>query len=227
MTELRKELPPLPERMQRLPVSDRGYPVPWFVQWMDERHEATPVGEGVPEFRVMRRDAMQIAVQQKRCWVCGEPLGVYMAFVAGPMCAVNRTSSEPPSHRDCAIFSAIACPFLTRPHARRREGGAIETLGEDMPGVALLRNPGVALVWITKRYGIYSDGNGGQLFHMGDPTEVLWYAEGREATREQVQHSIDTGLPFLEELIAEEDDKGREELVRMTAEVMDNLAPAA
>ena len=32
MTELRKGLPPLPPRMRALPISDKGYPVPAFVE---------------------------------------------------------------------------------------------------------------------------------------------------------------------------------------------------
>lgn len=31
-----------------------------------------------------------------------------MTFVVGPMCELNRISGEPPSHRECAEFSA-AC----------------------------------------------------------------------------------------------------------------------
>lgn len=34
-TSLRADLPPLPPRMQRLPVDERGYPVSFFVAWPD------------------------------------------------------------------------------------------------------------------------------------------------------------------------------------------------
>src|SRR5215831_18617572 len=112
---LRPELPPLPRRMKALPV-DRGYPVPWFVEWID----------GVPDFRIMDGRKLVRAVRERLCWVCGQPLGSFLAFTVGPMCAVNRISSEPPSHRDCAVFSAKACPFLTRPTMRRREAGRPE-----------------------------------------------------------------------------------------------------
>src|SRR5262245_2742625 len=103
-TILRPELPPVPERMRKLPLH-RGYPVPWFVEWI----------EGVPDFRIMDGRKLVRAVKEKRCWVCGELMGSYLAFTIGPMCAVNRISAEPPSHRECASFSARGCPFLTRP----------------------------------------------------------------------------------------------------------------
>jgi hypothetical protein len=67
----------------------------------------------------------------------------------------------------------------------------------------LTRNPGVALVWTTRRYGLKHDPGGGMLFDIGDPESVSWWCEGRAATREEVQHSIDTGLPALEEIAAE------------------------
>lgn len=162
--------------------------MPWFVQWID----------GVPDFRVMR--PRTDATETRRCWVCGKSLGRYMAYVAGPMCAINRTSAEPSSHRECAIFSATACPFLTRPHAKRREGG----LPEDSvvaAGKMIARNPGVALVWVTEgQYRTKRDSDGLVLFDLGPPTEVLWYCEGREATRAEVDASIETGLPSLQEL---------------------------
>src|SRR6267154_1896953 len=100
-----------PKRSAELPRDERGYPVPWFVEWID----------GKPDFRVMDSDKLVEAIKYKRCWVCGGPLGHYKVFTIGPMCMVNRTSAEPPSHRDCAEFSVRNCPFLTTPDMHRRE----------------------------------------------------------------------------------------------------------
>ena len=54
----------------------------------------------------------QRAFKRGLCWVCGEPLGVHKVYAIGPMCVINRTTSEPASHRDCAEFAVKACPFL-------------------------------------------------------------------------------------------------------------------
>ena len=35
------------------------------------------------------------------------------------------------------------------------------------------------------------------LVRVGDPTETLWYAKGRPATRDEVDASIESGLPLL------------------------------
>lgn len=201
MTVLRSELPPLPDRMKQLKIDSRGYPVPWFVAWLSEKpaegvepKEVTP-GEGYPEFRVLRRRAVREALQFDQCWICGGQMGRYKAFVIGPMCMVNLVNSEPPSHIDCADFAARACPFLSRPSMVRREGNL--PAGGEMPGVASLRNPGVAVVWVTDRGFPIKRVPNGILFDLPDPSEVRIYCKGRPATREEVRESLDSGLPTL------------------------------
>lgn len=185
---IRKELHALPARMLDLPVDDRGYPVPWFVDWID----------GKPEFRAMDLSKFRRALKEKLCWVCGGRLGVHVTFVAGPMCGINRTSAEPPSHGDCGLWSAINCPFLNNPRQVRREDPDILSSRESVAGMMITRNPGVAMLWNTREYETFGDGKGGILIQMGEPESVSWYAEGRLATRAEVLHSIDSGLPNLE-----------------------------
>jgi hypothetical protein len=186
---LRPELPPLPLHMKHLPVDDRGYPIPWFVAYVD----------GKPDFRIMDTAKLaRVLKGDKRCWVCGEKLPNRFAFTVGPMCAVNRISSEPPSHRECAWFAAIACPFLSRPRMHRREAG-LPDVGP-AAGLMIDRNPGVALVWVTRSYQVVDTGQRNQnhwLFRMGDPVAVYCYAAGRPATTEEIRASVESGLPLL------------------------------
>jgi hypothetical protein len=192
--EIRPELPELPPRMRKLHVDRRGYPVPWFVAWVN----------GEPDHRIMATEKMRLAMQAKLCMICGEPLGGNVAFVIGPMCAINRTSSEPPSHVECADYSARACPFLTRPNMRRRPlGEELEAIKKPPPGQMIERNPGATGVWVTKATAFRAwpahRGGKGTLFDLGEkPSEVRWYCEGRPATRTEVQHSIDTGFHLLQ-----------------------------
>src|SRR4051812_961023 len=104
---------PMPDRIRRLRINDKGFPVPWFVADVD----------GVPDLRVVDARKIKVAWKERRCWVCGDKLGSTVAFALGPMCAVNRTVSEPPSHRACIEFSVRACPFLANPRTRRHEAG--------------------------------------------------------------------------------------------------------
>lgn len=230
----RPGLPPdMPARVRALPVH-RGYPVPWFVQWTDAARP-TPIGEGVPDFRLMRPDAIAAAVRWRTCWICGGafPVGAPQVFMIGPMCAVNRVSSEPPSHPECADWSARACPFLARPNMERREGG-LPGPTDEPAGIMIRRNPGVSLLWASPgpAVSVYAGGGGwtirdvpnGILFDVGEPLEVRWYAEGRVATRAEIMRSIETGLPTLRRY-AEMQAGGVEQLETQLGRAME-LVPA-
>jgi len=203
----------MPARIARLPKDEAGRPVPFFVLWTDGR----------PDFRIMDSEKFALCWHESLCWVCGERLGVHRAFVIGPMCAVNRISSEPPSHVDCAVFSACACPFLSTPKMKRRERDMPEGGVQPLGGVMIKRNPGVALVWVTRTYTLESDGKGGALFFIGSPERTLWYCEGRPATRDEILDSINSGYPALQ---AEADSaEGLRELER-SLEIALRLVPA-
>lgn len=205
----------LPARMRSLPRDHRGFPVPWFVTEKDE--------QGRWDFRLVQAGMVPRAVKERRCWVCGQPLGRYMAFVAGPMCLLNRTSAEPPSHRECAEFSAQVCPFLTKPRMRRNEKGMPEDTHS--AGIMLTRNPGVAAVYVTRSFQTFRPPRGGMLITMGNPTEVVWYREGRFATRMEVAESIRDGMPALIELAQQDGPDAVNELQRRFLGVL-SLLPA-
>jgi hypothetical protein len=189
MTAIRATLPPLPLRMQHLPVSEKGYPVPAFVAIVNGKYD----------FRVADGAFAKRARDHGLCWLCGGVIGKYKVFVIGPMCMVNRTTAEPPCHWDCALYAAMACPFLTLPNAVRREAN-LPGEAQDPAGVMLTRNPGVTVLWTTKRYSVYSAPNGlGKLIHIGDPEQVDYYREGRRALPEEVIASIESGLPLLQD----------------------------
>ena len=107
------------------------------------------------------------------------------------MCSINRVSSEPPAHRECAEYAVRACPFLARPNAKRNTKEAMGD-GSTVPGIMVQHNPGAILIWITKRYRIEEG-----LFYLGQPTEVHWYAEGRKATRAEIDAAMAKGVPFI------------------------------
>lgn len=176
---------PLPARLARRPVNERGFPVPWFVSFIGGKWDFVNLDP---------RNVVE-AYRRKICWLCGEPLGRYVCFVIGPMCSVNRVSSEPPAHRECAEYAVRACPFLARPNAKRNEKAHMGK-AEDIPGEAVEHNPGATLIWITRTFKPIRAGRG-HLFEIGDPLEVAWYAEGRKATRAEIDAAMAKGLPFL------------------------------
>jgi hypothetical protein len=196
---------PIPKRIAKLPLDERGFPIPFFVGY-DTR--------GLPDFRMMDAHKLRRAVVDKLCWICGEPLGRYLAFCIGPMCALNRNNAEPPMHKDCALFSVQACPFLLNPEQKRNKR---KVHGEwcEPPGEPIKRNPGVALVWITESYDVYIDHRtNGPLFRLGDPVEVSYWREGRPALRHEIVESIESGLPILLEMAQDEGSKAVEALYK-------------
>ena len=211
---LRPELKlPLPRRMRDLPIH-RGYPVPWFVAWVD----------GEPEFRAADGRKWMNAVSRGLCWVCGQQLGSYRAFVLGPMCGITRTTAEPACHRECAQWSIENCPFLARPHMVRREDNLPEKI-QPPAGEMLARNPGVTALWIARDFEVFRDPKNRPLISVGDPLEVLWFQEGRPATRAEIDRSIAGGLPALEALAKLEGPKAEKALSKQIAEFGKLLPP--
>ncbi len=217
---VRSELPTLTSRMAALPVDERGYPIPFFVSWID----------GKPDFRLVDPAKFRRCVKEKICWVCGQPMGTFKSFVIGPMCAINRTSGDPPTHLDCALWSVKGCPFLTKPKMHRREDELTESCKANVAGEMIERNPGVTMVWTTKTYNLFPDGNGKPLFEIGEPESITFWREGRTATRAEIEESITTGLPRLVECCEMEEPRHRAaahaELKARTARVL-KLLPAA
>lgn len=211
------QLPPQPARIAALRKDHRGYPIPWFIQWMLDGEPRDPGDPGAePDFRIIDQRKRVVAMNADRCWVCGQQLGIHRIFAIGPMCVINRVSMEPPSHRDCAEFSAVACPFLLRPRMKRLPTDDLPE-GFGAAGIMLERNPGViALYEVNGRasYRAFDAGNG-WLIKFAPPVRIDWWAEGRRATRAEITESIDTGYPFLHRIAEQEGPEALAELSKM------------
>jgi hypothetical protein len=209
------DLPPLPLRFKKLPLDHRGYPVPRFVYQRED---------GTYDFRVVRPGWPQQCRSRKVCWLCGEPLGKFLCFVIGPMCAINRNTAEPPSHRDCAEFAVQACPFMRFPNRKRDEVGLpAEGYAPGGDDAMIMRNPGVTCLWITLGYRPHRVG-GHVLIEIGEPVEVTWWAHGRKATRDEIMASIETGLPLLRTMAEKEGRAAVAELERLVERGMKLVA---
>jgi hypothetical protein len=208
-------LPPIPERIAQLPRDYRGYPVPWFATWNPD---------GTPNFVTADNGKRVRAIKERLCWVCGQKLGRYLAFVIGPMCSINRVSAEPPVHRECAEFSVHACPFLLNPNMNRMPQKYAEG-HQEPPGIMIARNPGVQAIWMCWEYLLVRDGHGGVVLSIGDPVEVEWFAEGRAATNREVCESIASGLPILIKFAQEEGPKAMKALEKAYNHALKFLPP--
>jgi hypothetical protein len=194
---LRPGLPALPARVRKLPLDRRGYPIPWFVYTAED---------GTRDFRVADNGKRLRAVKEKLCWICGQRMPGPFVFLIGPMCAVNRNTSEPPSHRDCADFAVRACPFMVLPEAQyRRANLPSDTRGHPY---ALDGNPGATCMWVTDSFKPYRVPGMPQdwLIDIGPPIDVLWFARGRTATRAEVIASLDARIHKLVEVAQAHDE---------------------
>jgi hypothetical protein len=203
---------PIPETMAWLAIDRRGFPVPWFVSWED----------GEPDFRVIARGRIVKAVKESRCWVCGHKLGRLKVSVIGPMCAVNRVSSEPPSHPQCARYSVQACPFLTQPRMRRNDRD-LPPERIDPGGFHIDRNPGVSVLWSSlhpSKPFAASIGNAGVLFQLGAPHAVEWWTQRRRARRSEALAALESGMPTLREVAEREGNGAVEALAEATTGAM-------
>jgi hypothetical protein len=188
---LRQGLPEVPLRMRSLPVDSRGYPIPYFAASAARK----PGQPGA--------DAAKLAecVYFKRCWLCGQALGRYKAFVVEPLRTISRLTCEPPSHTDCAKFAAAAAPLLTG----------------DSRAVA---------VWVTRDVETIQQGDD-LLIRMGEPEQTFWYASGRLASRDEIRASFEAALPKLYEFASADGDAAIMELDIKVARASRHMPPHA
>lgn len=209
---------PMPRRIANLQRDRRGYPIPRFI---DRKADVN----GEPDFRIMDGAYLTRCVKQKKCWICGDPLGRYQTFPIGPMCAINRNIAEPPSHLECCHYSAKVCPFLAVPAMRRIEHNKPENTW--VSGEMITRNPGVICLWTVEKYTTWKPRPGEVLFDIGEPVAVEWWSEGRRATRQEVDISITSGLPLLERACLGDPQPGAFEALRRAVERAQRYLPAS
>lgn len=186
----------LPERMRSLPIQN-GYPVPWFV----------PNVNGVYDFRLVDGAKLLPTIQRELCYVCGQKLGAHRTFIMGPISVINRVVPEPPSHPDCAEWSVKACPYLAYKQEAGRDGKPDGTT-PNPTGFGINFHPKTYCVWVTKSYRIQKiqpdasrNIHGGVLFHVGDPTQTIWYRESRLATRSEVLEDLEKAYELLKLMV--------------------------
>lgn len=185
--KLRPTLPPIPPDMQDLPVSQHGFPVPYFVKWVD----------GVPDFRISDLSAMYTCTQMRLCMICGKPLRGEGVFAMGPISALTRGNDEPPMHRACAEFSAQACPWMLMPAKSRNEAktkpeGILSTNDLlDTPGAVYEGAPLIWCLYDTDCFGVQVQPNRTLMYLLGEPREIYWWKEGRRASRDEVIEGLE------------------------------------
>ncbi len=97
------ELPTVPVRVMKLPLSVDGRPVPFCVD-IDS--------DGKPLWQVTNAKRGEQALTEELCWCCGVKLGTFRAFILKPNNAMRRHCFTLPMHADCAEWMATTFPTL-------------------------------------------------------------------------------------------------------------------
>lgn len=180
----------MPARITRLPVTESGFPIPWFAAYVKDGKHCAPEHGGQPDLRYSDERKAALAITQSLCWVCGGKLGTNKAFVIGPLSLISHVTAEPPTHLDCAQFTVRACPFLANPRMRRNKKDQADERVMDPHGT--LDNPGViAIATVRGEYKYFRTNR--VLIRFGEPHNIEWFKDKRKATREEVLHAMQSG----------------------------------
>ena len=178
-----------------------GYIVPFFVAWYVGDHQVNENEPGArPSFPTTDFGRMNTCRKFNRCWICGQKMGAFKAFVFGPASAIAGASYEPPSHRDCARYAVQACPFLTDENAKhvleRNENYKLKQGEGVLPEVSPY-NPGLAVIYIVRNYQfrMQDRARGIGVFELpSKPESIEFWREGHKATLADVANGIQKAI---------------------------------
>lgn len=106
---------PIPQFLNHLKLDHRGYPIPFFVAYVN----------GKPDFRMLCERKQHMCVDRKLCSICGKKLHEFYYFITGPMGLQSCTHSDPPMHKYCAEYSIDTCPHLHFQRAQVNDRGDV------------------------------------------------------------------------------------------------------
>jgi hypothetical protein len=132
----------MPPGIAKLPRDPRGYPI-FFT--------AAKKADGSPDFRVADPFKRTVAMLERRCGLCGEPLGYWIVFIGGPRALENRSFGDPPMHEDCARYAVKVCPYLAIKETDRTYSGPEAAFSKE---VTIPEKPAVVLLWKCRGYDV-------------------------------------------------------------------------
>ena len=125
MSDMDRNDMPMPKAIANRPRDERGYPVPAVTPWKN----------GKPDFGGLGSFRVAICLIEHRCSICGTKMTgpIYhvhdsdvtdlmeISLATGKPVINAAPTQEAPGHRSCMLYSAIVCPYISSPNARRQE----------------------------------------------------------------------------------------------------------
>jgi hypothetical protein len=79
-------------------------------------------GDQIVDFTTVNGPTAVALASERRCSLCGEPMGYWVAFVGGPASHSQRRYLDPPGHPECMRAAIRLCPFIVLRRHRRAPG---------------------------------------------------------------------------------------------------------
>lgn len=193
---------PMPPAVAARPRDARGYPVPAITPWV----------AGAPRFGVTSVERTFLCAVERRCSICAlvmppgpvwrviggaEAEAMAVAAARGQAFRNAAPTAEAPGHRECMLYAAVVCPWLSRPTARRGTPGPA-------PGIEVAkgarRGSGGAVVGFRSYDFSYTPADG-VLFRFDGVVEFLPHDLGAEHLP-ALQAALAAGAPPDEEMPA-------------------------
>ncbi len=189
----------IPERLRDRPLYG-DLPVGFYFEWVDEDGAlvcTTKKAPVKPDFRVICPERWADCVANRWCPLCGKPLE-YWAWIIGHVPdSETMTYVDPAMHEECVRYALKVCPFLSRPHDKRRA---------DMPtGSSEFIDPmGVSQVITDQTPTFYLFKIRDQWPHLSGQTPTWCKAHARELVCEMVAQTITMQVAVSKAAVVEE-----------------------
>lgn len=226
---IRPDTVPMPRALAARPRDARGYPIPAITPWSG----------GQPHFAEQSSIRTLICLMERRCAVCGTAMArgpvwrmvdgdtaeaVALSLETGKPLIQAAAAAEGPGHRACMIYSAMVCPHLTSPHARRSRETTL-ALTELPKGLPRGQSAGIA-AFDSYRFQLTALG---VEIYFGQPVELVTYEQGEQLRAEleaELAHDHRAPQPCPAYLL-DDDDAARTTLARLVRAERDGWTPAA
>jgi hypothetical protein len=171
---------PMPERLKSRPQW-HGYVITYV----------TFIGpDNTPDFKVVDEKKRRECLQRGLCGICGQKLDErVIVFIGGPLCVQHRNFIDPPMHKECALYSAQVCPYLSDADhdyskADPKHLGEGETVHEEYSQTDPHR-PDRLAVYYCRSYDMVKDGRGLWIAKAGKSFRIDWDVMPKRVVRDR------------------------------------------
>lgn len=129
--------------------------------------------DGTANFAVINAEVAIADADARLCGLCGQPIGYWVAFIAGQSSAQQRAFLDPPMDVECARDALRLCPHLARQRVPRRPDS-------DNPGVIpppgfVEGKPDRFALYITRSYKLVVTGPDTYFFEPAPAKTIRWF----------------------------------------------------